>query len=50
MMLNTLTMWAKDHGFQRLYVNSYAKNASAIQYYLNHGFYEIDRSFEKTIE
>lgn len=38
--------WAKEAGYQRLYVNSFWNNIGAIAFYKQHGFSEIDVSLE----
>lgn len=48
-LLDSITAWAKDHGFQKIYVESYFKNTAAINFYKNHGYSEIDISLEKSI-
>lgn len=42
--------WAKEKGFQKIYVNSYFQNNKGIVFYKRNGFTEIDLSLEKTIE
>lgn len=48
-LLETITNWAKTHGIQKIYVNSYFQNTPAIYFYKKHGYQEIDVSFEKAI-
>jgi len=40
---------AKEKGFDRVYVNSYFKNAGAINFYKENGFSEIDISLERVL-
>jgi ribosomal protein S18 acetylase RimI-like enzyme len=49
-LLKACEEWGKDHGYQRLFVTSYAKNEKAIKFYKNFGFDEIDISLEKDIK
>ena len=49
MLLNEITSWAKDQGYQKIYVESYFKNTPAINFYKKHGYQEIDISLEKQI-
>jgi ribosomal protein S18 acetylase RimI-like enzyme len=48
-LLRTITNKAKIAGFNKIYVNSYVKNTTAINFYKNQGFQEIDVSLEKGI-
>ena len=48
-LLETITNWAKDHGYQKIYLESYIKNSQAIAFYKKHGYQEIDISLEKNI-
>ena len=41
--------WAKENGYQRLYVVSYFKNDKAINFYKKCGFEKIDTSLEMDI-
>ncbi len=41
--------WAKNKGFQKLFVNAYFQNAKAIDFYKRNGFSEIDISLERTL-
>jgi putative acetyltransferase len=40
---------AKKRGFQKVYVNSYSQNESAIEFYKRNGFAVIDVSLEKML-
>lgn len=48
-LLNTIASWAKDHGYQKIYIESYFKNTKAIAFYKKHGYQEIEISLEKEI-
>lgn len=48
-LLKRITAWAKEHGYQKIYIESYFKNTPAINFYKKHGYHEIDISLEKTI-
>lgn len=48
-LLETVTSWAKENGYQKIYVSSYIKNQKAVAFYKNKGFQEIDISLEKVI-
>jgi ribosomal protein S18 acetylase RimI-like enzyme len=48
-LLDTITNWAKQHGYQKVYVESYIKNQRAVNFYHKHGFQDIDLSLEKKI-
>lgn len=41
--------WAKERGFQKVYVNAYFANNQAIKFYKDNGFLETDISLEKSI-
>lgn len=48
-LMDACKSWAKDHGYQRLFVVSYFKNSKAVAFYKKCGFGEIDTSLEMTI-
>lgn len=48
-LLEAVTQWAKNHGYQRIYVNCYAKNDEAVAFYKRNGYSEIDICLEKVI-
>jgi GNAT superfamily N-acetyltransferase len=48
-LIETCEKWAKDQGFQKLYVSSYFKNTKAIMFYKKSGFAEIATDLEKNI-
>ena len=41
--------WAKEKGYQKLFVNTYFANEKAFSFYKNTGFTEIDISLEKVL-
>ena len=41
--------WAKENGFQKVYVNSYFSNTTALDFYKKNGFVEVDISLEKNL-
>ncbi len=49
MLVEEVKKWAKDHDYNKLFVNSYFKNTSAVAFYKNNGFEEIDVSLEMKI-
>ena len=48
-LLEAITTWAQKHGYQKIYIESYAKNTDAINFYKHHGLSEINISLEKHI-
>lgn len=48
-LFNTITQWAKDHHFQKIYILSYAQNHTAINFYQKHGYQIVDLGLEKEI-
>ena len=48
-LLEAATQWAKDNGYQKIYIESYFNNAEAVAFYKKHGYQEIDISLEKTL-
>lgn len=48
-LLHVFQSWARDNGFQKIYLESYIKNKSAVYFYKKHGFNSIDISLEKVI-
>ena len=48
-LLDTITTWAKEHGYQKIYLESYIKNNHAIDFYRKNGYHDIDISLEKNI-
>lgn len=48
-LLDTITAWAKDQGYQKIYIECYAKNQEALSFYRKHGYGEIDVSLEREI-
>lgn len=49
MLLEAITAWAKEKGYQKIYLNCYAKNSEAIEFYKRNGYSEIDVCLEKII-
>lgn len=49
MLMEECLKWAKSHGFQKTYVNSYFENKMAVEFYKKNGFSEIDISLEKNL-
>lgn len=41
--------WGREHGFSRLFVNSYFNNSRAVEFYKRNGFAEIDLGLEMEI-
>jgi len=48
-LMDECKRWAKEKGYQKLFVNSYYKNEKAIKFYKRCGFGEIDVSLELNI-
>lgn len=48
-LLEEVTKWAEENSFQKIYVESYAKNKEALAFYRMHGYKDIDISLEKSI-
>lgn len=48
-LLQFATEWAKANGFQKIYIESYARNEEALAFYRKHGYQDIDISLEKTL-
>ena len=46
MLIEEVKKWAKENGYNKLFVNSYFKNTSTINFYKKNGFNEIDVSLE----
>ena len=49
LLMEKCITWAKEQGYQKLYLTSYFKNASAITFYKQNGFSEINISLEKKL-
>ena len=49
MLMHECFTWAKEQGYQKVFVNTYIANEKAIQFYKKSGFSEIDVSLEKTL-
>lgn len=48
-LLGAITQEAKEAGYEKIYLECYAKNARALSFYRKHGFEDIDVCLEKTI-
>jgi ribosomal protein S18 acetylase RimI-like enzyme len=48
-LLDAISKWAKDHGYEKLYLNCYIKNHEAIDFYERNGYTPIDICLEKKI-
>ncbi|MFC1622320.1 GNAT family N-acetyltransferase [Patescibacteria group bacterium] len=48
-LLNKVNDWAKEKGFQKIYLNCYFANKGAIKFYKKAGYKEIDICLEKEI-
>lgn len=48
-LLAKVTKWAKDNGFDKIYINCYSKNIEALDFYKQQGYEEIDICLEKKI-
>lgn len=48
-LMEHFTKWAKDRGFERIYLNCYIKNIGALDFYKKLGYKEIDVCLEKEI-
>ena len=49
MLLEKASVWAKNNGFEKIYLNSYIKNSEAVNFYRSKGFEDIDVCLEKKI-
>lgn len=47
--MEACALWAKENGYEKMFVNSYVANKKAIAFYKKCGFNEIDVSLEKKI-
>ncbi|MCL4375123.1 GNAT family N-acetyltransferase [Patescibacteria group bacterium] len=45
-LVSRVKQWAKQHHYQKLFVNSYFHNSKAIAFYRRNGFAEIDLGLE----
>ncbi len=48
-LIQALLDWAKDHGYDRIFVSAYASNTKAIVFYQKNGFREIGVELERKI-
>jgi len=48
-LLKAIEEWAKDNGYNKIYLSCYAKNSKALTFYDKQGFEEIEISLEKRI-
>ena len=49
MLMEECFKWAKENGYQKVFVNTYVANKEAVQFYIKNGFEEIDISLEKNL-
>ncbi len=49
MLLEKVTRWAKEHGYNKIYLSCYVKNVEALAFYKRNDFVEIDLGLEKSI-
>lgn len=49
-LLQAITDWAKDNGYDQLYLSCYAKNEEALGFYQKNGFSTLDIGLEKNID
>lgn len=49
LLIKQAKIWAKEQGYQKIFVNSYFNNRKAIEFYKRSGMKEIDLSLEGTI-
>jgi GNAT superfamily N-acetyltransferase len=45
-LLELYLQWSREGGYEKAYVNTFAKNAGALKFYRKHGFADIDISLE----
>ncbi len=45
-LLERYLQWAREQGYEKAFVNAFAKNESALAFYRKHGFSDIDISLE----
>lgn len=48
-LMTAITDWAKAQGYQKIYLNCYAKNAEALAFYRQLGYQDIDICLERNI-
>lgn len=48
-LMSACKEWAENNGYDKIFVNSYSKNAKAIAFYKKCGFAEIDVSLEMDV-
>ena len=48
-LLEKYINWSREGGYQKAYVNAFAKNFGALEFYRKHGFTDIDVSLEMEI-
>lgn len=49
LLMDECSTWAKENGYQKIFVNTYIANQKALSFYKNNGFNEIDISLEKIL-
>ncbi len=48
-LIEAIQTWAKEHGYQKIYLESYIRNKEALAFYRKQGYIDIDISLEKTL-
>jgi len=48
-LMNQCLQFAKEKGYQKVYINCYFQNTKAVNFYRRNGFSEIDICLEKTL-
>lgn len=49
LLLNEISKWAKEQGYERLYLSCYSKNTEALGFYRKQGFEDLDIGLEMEI-
>ena len=49
LLLQSITNWAKEHNYQKIYLDCYAKNIEALDFYQKNNFKQINIILEKVI-
>ncbi len=49
LLMDECFTWAKENGYQKIFVNTYIANEKALIFYKKNGFSEIDISLEKVL-
>ncbi len=48
-LINEIEKFAKEQGFDKIYLQCYSGNKTGLDFYLNNEYHQIDIGFEKTI-